>query len=139
MDKETLRLLEELKKKEIEKMKAMGEQDEFDLPYISEEDKKKLDINRRLAEGIEKDRRKEIEQKIEAENFRKKAERDLELKKQKEHEAKVRAMRLEEYNNEIKNKGYVNKYDYLDLFPELESEISPLKEEDKRKKQMGYK
>lgn len=137
MDKDTLRRLEELKKKQLENMEAMGQEEDFSEDDLSEDDMRKLDITRRLAEGQEKARLKEIEDMAASKKMQKELDSAREAKGQADYEDKLKKIRWEEYNKEIETKGYADKSDYPDLFPELE--ISPREEEEKRKRQMGYK
>jgi hypothetical protein len=129
MDENIRKLLEKKKMQELQKMEAMGQEED-----LSEVDMEGLDITKRLAEGQEKQRLKDIEDRAAAKKMQEELDAAREAQGQEDYEKKLKEARREEYNKEIATKGYADKSDYPDLFPEVE--INPRDEEERRKKQM---
>ncbi len=134
MDDQLKKLLDKQKMKDMKQLnlvEPMGGDLGADL---SEQDMEALDINKRLAKGVELERQKEIADRAAAKKQEEQAIVEREAQGEEEYKKKLKKIRMEEYNKEIAEKGYADKADYPDLFPEVQ--ISPLEAEEKRKKEM---
>lgn len=133
MDDKLRQLLEKRKMEEIQKMEDYALVDRANIAAQDEG----LDITKRLAKGKELARQKEIEDMAKAREFEEQSLADEETKRKEEYEKKLKEIRFAEYNKEIEEKGYANKSDYPDLFPE--EELNPMKMQEEQKKRFGYK
>lgn len=136
MDEEMKKLLEKKKMQELQKMEEMGQEENMSL---SQEDMDALDINKRLAKGVELERQKEIEDKAVAKKQEEQAIAEREAQGEQEYQRKLKEKRKQEYMEEIAKNGYADKADYPELFPQEEIEISPMQLEEEKRKRLGYK
>lgn len=129
-------------KNESKKLNQKIKNDEFDLQDFEDRvnialQDEGLDINKRLARGMEEARLRAIEESKQIEEFEKQQLAREEQKRKEAYEKELKQLRLAEYNKEIQEKGYANKGDYPDLFPE-EEELNPRKILEEQKKKFGY-
>jgi len=117
--------LEELRERYMQDPAMAGEADELSK-FMAE----------KLALPIEAARKQEMEERALSKKLEDEAIQQREQQGQEEADKKIKAMRMAEYEKEMEEKGYADKSRYSDLFPQ--EEISPMEEEKKRKKQLGY-
>ena len=117
--------LEALKEKYMQDPDMSGEADEL-AKFIAQ----------KLAMPVEAAREQEMKDMALSKKLEEEAIQKREQEGQASADKQLKAMRMAEYNKEIEEKGYANKADYPDLFPSVE--ISPMEEEKKRKKMMGF-
>lgn len=133
MDDKLRQLLEKRKMEELQKMEDYALVDRANIAAQDEE----LDITKRLAKGKEAARLKEMEEMAKAKEFEQQSLVEEEKKRKEDYDKKLKEIRFAEYNKEIQEKGYADKSDYPDLFPE--EELNPMKMQEEQKKRFGYK
>ena len=137
MDDQLKKLLDKQKMKDMKQLNLMEPMGGDLGADISEQDMEALDINKRLAKGVELERQKEIADRAAAKKQEEQAIAEREAQGEEEYKDKLKKIRMEEYNKEIAEKGYADKADYPDLFPP--TEISPMQKEEEERKRLGYK
>jgi len=139
MDDQLKKLLDKQKMKDMQKLNLMEPMGGDLGADLSEQDMEDLDINKRLAKGVEAERQKEIEDRAMAKKQEEQAIAEREAQGEQEYQKKLKEKRKQEYMEEIAKNGYADKADYPELFPQEEVEISPMQLEEEKRKRLGYK